>query len=85
MRIGLAIKKSPKSKEGLDAIGLKDLVVIDLNTGEELEEKISLLWGSKSLLTEGGDPLLTEEYFEDDPEDASYLVVIVRCDAAINA
>ncbi len=85
MRLGIGLRFGIKAeKHGLDAIGMKELVILDLNTGEELEERVGMLWGGKDLLVNGGEPLLTEEYFKGDPDDASYMILVVRCDNAIN-
>lgn len=84
MKLGLAIKGIDKDKNGLDAIGMKNLVIVDLDTGEELEERVGMLWGDKTLLTESGEPLLTEEHFQNYPDDAEYLVLVIRCDSAIH-
>ena len=64
-------------------IGCKTLVVINEETGEELEERVGLIWGGRDLITKDVQ-LLTDEHILDDPEDAGYLVIVVRCDAAIN-
>ena len=75
-------------KAGSVAINHRDrptmILIIDLNTGEELESKTGFLWGGKDILLGGDEPLLTPEHFEGDPEDASYGILIFRCDAAIN-
>lgn len=86
MRIGLAMKDMPpkQREDGTIRIKSKKLLIIDMNTGEELENKTGFVWCDKSLLLAGDDPILTPEHFEGDPEDASYGVLVFRCDGAIN-
>ena len=85
MKLTLATKtKKPYSiGNNITKIGNKDLVIINQETGEELEEKVGMLWGSRELITKEVQ-LLTDEYVIDDPEDAGYLVIVIRCDEAIN-
>lgn len=86
MKLGIATKnlKPIDNEDGTTSINLKDIVIIDLNTSEELEEKTGFLWCDKEFLLSGENPILTKEHFGDDPEDASYGVLIFRCDEAIN-
>jgi len=84
MKLGLAIRNGGPQKQsnGTTKLHNRNLSIVDLNTGDELEEKVAYLWGSKNLLLSGPEPLLTEEYFEGDPDDASYVVLVFRCDSA---
>ena len=85
MKLALAMKKlAPFDSGGVTKINRKDLIVINPETGEELDEKVGLCWGDRSLIVGHEDSLLTEEHIEGDPEDASYLVLVIRCDEAIN-
>lgn len=84
MKISLATKSMKFFNEnGVTKIGRKELVVINSDTGEELDEKVGLVWGDKSLIVGSKDSLLTQEHIDGDPEDASYLVLVIRCDSAI--
>ena len=87
MELTLAIKDlgAVKGKGGVTRIGQKELLVIDKVTGEELTGKTSVLWGDRSLITETMEvPLLTPEHVEDDPDDAGYMILVIRCDNAVN-
>ena len=86
MKLGMAIKNtgSREMDNGTTKLHTLDLSVIDLNTGEELENEIAYLWGSKDILISGPNPILTPEYFEGDPDDASYVVLVFRCDNAVD-
>ena len=83
MKLALGTRKIKTTKDGVSRIGAKELVILDPDTGSELDDRVAMLWGDKSLLTTG-EPLLTDEYFTGDPEASSYLIVIVRCDSAID-
>lgn len=85
MKLGLAISSVKGSRHGVDAIGMKNMNIIDTDTGEIVENKVGWLWGGKELMTESGEPLLTEEHFANYPDDASYVVLVFRCDEAMNA
>ena len=86
MNLSIAMKSiRPKQRnDGSTPIISKELHIINIDTGEELESKTGFLWGGKDLLLSGDEPLLTPEHFEGDPEDASYGILIFRCDTAIN-
>ena len=86
MKLGIAMRNiTPKQRDnGTTPIVSKEILIIDLNTGEELESKTGFLWGGKDILLGGDEPLLTPEHFEGDPEDASYGILVFRCDNAIN-
>lgn len=80
MKLTLASKNLPPIIGVVPRIGAKDLVVINSETGEELSEKTGLLWGDRELALQ----LLTEEHLGNDPEDASYVILVLRCDSAVN-
>ncbi len=86
MKLGMAIKNEGPQEmaDGTTRLHTRDLSVIDLNTGEKLENQTAYLWGGKELLISGPEPLLTQEYFEGDPDDASYVVLVFRCDNAVD-
>ncbi len=86
MRLGLATRSKPfEDDRGVIRMDGKEMYVIDLDTGDRLENQTSWLWCKGSLLThqlEGEDGgLLTPEHVE---AEADYLVVIVRCDGALD-
>ena len=84
MKLGIVIKDggSKNQPDGTVKLHSRNLSIVDLNTNEELEEKVAYLWGSKDILLSGPEPMLTKEYFEGDPDDASYVVLVFRCDSA---
>lgn len=86
MELSIALKsiKPIHNKDGTFSISKKSMVVVDVHSGEEVSEITGLLWCDKELLLSGDNPIMTEEYFSGDPEDASYGVLIFRCDEAIN-
>ena len=87
MELTLAIKNlgAVKGADGVTRIGQKELLVIDKVTGEELTGKTGVLWGDRALITETMEvPLLTPEHVEDDPDDAGYMILVIRCDNAVN-
>tara|TARA_R110002096_G_C14320701_1_gene700383 strand:+ start:371 stop:640 length:270 start_codon:yes stop_codon:yes gene_type:complete len=87
MELILAIKelKNQKDENGISRIGKKELLVVDKISGEILTGKTSVLWGGRDLILENMDaPLLTPEHVEGDPEDASYMVIVIRCDNAVS-
>ena len=87
MRLTLAtVKKGThKDNNGIDKIGVKDLIVIDSKTGEKVEGHSGFLWGDKDLLTKPNtEPLLPTEHFEGHPDDANYIVLVIRCDGAVD-
>lgn len=86
MKIGLALKDIPPTqrKDGTTPIKSRELLIIDMNTGEEIENKTGFVWCDKDLLLSGENPILTPEHFEGDPDDSSYGVLVFRCDGAIN-
>ena len=86
MELTLAIKNlgAVKGADGVTRIGQKELLVIDKVTGEELTGKTGVLWGDRELITETMEvPLLTPKHVEDDPDDAGYMIIVIRCDKAI--
>ena len=73
-----------KDKDGLSKIGMKDLIVIDDKTGEKLTGHSGFLWGDRDLLLKPmEEPLLTPEHLEGHPDDAGYMILVIRCDKAI--
>lgn len=86
MKLTLAIKKlSPFiDNNGITKIGMSDLIVINKDTGEELEEITGMLWGSRDLIIDGDNPLLTPKHIQNDPDDSNYMVLIIKCNEAIN-
>ena len=86
MKLTLAQEDLPPQKQpnGTHSIGKKEVSIIDSVTGEKLEGSTAWLWGDKDLITKKlEEPLLTDEYIKGDPDDAGYLVVVIRCDGAI--
>jgi hypothetical protein len=86
MELTLATKKLDKheNKDGITQIGVKDLIVIDNETGEKLTGHSGFLWGGRDLLLKPmEESILTPEHLEGHLDDASYLILIVRCDKAI--
>ncbi len=74
-----------KDDNGITKVGERELIVVDNKTGEKLTGHSGFLWGGKGLLLKSNDePLLTKEHLKGDPDDACYLVLVVRCDKAID-
>jgi len=84
MKLTLARKNlKPIKKDNITKIYLKDLVVINSETGEELEEKTGIIWCDKGFLTTGINSLLTPEHVANDPDNTDYLVIVIKCNEAI--
>ena len=86
MKLTLATKElhNQKDDNGITKIGMKGLIVIDDKTGEELEGCSGLIWGDRDLLLKPmEESLLTPEHLEGHPDDASYMILVIRCDEAI--
>lgn len=83
MKLTFASKNLPPTnkKDGTTQIGMKEMSIIDKETGEEVTGLTAWLWCGKDLLL-SNEPLLTPEYLANDPEAASYGVLVFRCDAA---
>ena len=60
---------------------MKELSIINKETGEEVTGLTAWLWCGKDVLL-GDEPILTPEHFSNDPDGASYGVLVFRCDAA---
>lgn len=86
MKLALAVKKLNPfiDNNGITKIGMSNLIVINKDTGEELEERTGILWGNKELIIGGDNPLLTPEHIINDAEDSNYMVLIIKCNEAIN-
>lgn len=86
MRLGLAMLNNPISNKSgkMPRLHSKEIAIINLDTCEQLTDRIGLVWGDKSIFINGPDSILTAEHFEGEPEDASYVGLVFRCDAAIN-
>jgi hypothetical protein len=79
VRLGLHDTAKPfEDNRGVVRIGGRDLSVVDLDTGDKVDNVTAMLWGPGSILL-ADEALLTPEHV--DP-DASYLVVVGPCSAA---
>jgi len=81
MRLGLQDYRKPfQDDRGVIRIDGRDLVVVDLNSGEPIENMVAMTWGSASMLAGFEGSLLTSEHVK---EGKDYLVVVVECTHAM--
>lgn len=82
MRLGLRDRHQPfEDDRGVIRMHARSFEVIDLDTGAVLENQAGMIWGPGSLLMRPlEEGLFTPEHFDAEKD---YLVVVVRCDAAI--
>ncbi len=85
MRIGLHIRRKPyEDARGVTVLHGRELRVVDLDTGEPIDNVEAMIWGPGSILTH---PLEGEEegIFTPAHVDAKrdYLVLVIACPAAV--
>ena len=85
MKLTFAMKDLPPAakNDGTTKIGMKDLSIVNAETGEEVTGLTAWLWCGQDALI-GDEPILTPSHFANDPIGASYGVLVFRCDAARN-
>ena len=81
MRLGLHDFPRPfEDKRGVVRMNGRDLAVVELDSGERIENLVAMTWGGASMLAGFEGALLTSEHVEDGKD---YLVVVVECEGAV--
>ena len=58
----------------------RTLKVADIETGEEVENVLGMIWGPASVLTEGSEPLFPSDHFNSPTQEV--VVVVFECEHA---
>lgn len=78
--MGLSSRPPHRDERGVTRIHARDLQVVDLDTGQPVENVEALLWGPGKILVEPcQEGIFTTDHLS---ADRSYLVIVVECDGA---